>query len=161
MTIISSVEKKARKELRLAKYFKIHDSILILNERGLNTVEFIFARELLSAVFHGRLKISVVHQLPRKKQSTKKLLIPSSIDADVIKGFNYFISKTSNDSISVGVKIFSSIAREEMMSYLKDGKIHFEKPLDDTNIFLESVEKLYPGTKNTLQKSLHYLRDDA
>ncbi|MEM4259742.1 MAG: hypothetical protein QXG00_00740 [Candidatus Woesearchaeota archaeon] len=154
------IQKKARRELRLNKYFTKKNKLLILND---DSIEFKFIINVFDEIFNKNLNIKKIKKIypmpPNYKLINHKLIIPWSLDREINEKILCFFE---NKDINVKIyeknilKLFKTVSEDEMKYYLTTKKIRFKNSNNsNNNEFVESLEKLYPGSKNTLLKSLN------
>lgn len=159
---IFNIQKKARRELRLNKYFTNKEKVIVIDD---DSKESKFILCILDEIFNKRLNVGVAKKFNFKNNKINKIIIPWSLDKEINSEIlNFFenkklmneseknINKKGNNKI---IKLFKTIDDDEIVCYLSTKRVPFHNSgRKNSNEFIDSLEKLYPGTKNTMLKSL-------
>ncbi len=153
------IERRVRKEFRLKKLVKKHDSLLIIDDGSYDAKNLIYLTKKIIGKMPVSLKIKKGKYKPGKRIKFKgKIIVPFNLDDEVSLFLKYFFENKKikfighYDNI---IKPLIVITDDESKTFAKIMKFKFKKKKKDkVNEFLDKMEKKYPGTKFGIKKSI-------
>lgn len=159
---LNIVERRVRKEFRLKKLIRKHDSLLILDDNSYDAKNLIYLVKKIIGKMPVSLKIIKGKYKPGTKIRFKgKVIVPWNLDDEVSLFLKYFFENKKikyvghYDNI---IKPLMVITADESKEFAKLMKFKFkDKKKDEINEFLDKMEKKYPGTKFGIKKSIEQI----
>ncbi len=151
------IEKRVRKEFRLKKLIKKHDSLLILDNGTYDAKNLIYLVKKIIGKMPVSIKIKKKGYMPGKKFKTKTI-VPWNLDDEVSLFLKYFFENKKVKHIGHYdnvIKPLIVVRDKESKEFAKLMKFKFkDKKKNKVNKFLDKMEKKYPGTKFGIAKSI-------
>lgn len=135
------IEKRVRKDIRLEGKIKPGGSIELLND---NSKEYKTAKVFIKRIFGEHLSIKDVKIIGRKT------IIPTNQDREIKKKLEHYLNNRKESKRNT---ILHNVLEDEIIAFCKINKIKVGKA-EIKNELIEGIEKIYPGTKFALAKSL-------
>lgn len=135
------LEKRVRKDIRAGGKIKPGDKIELLDD---SSKEFETVKILLRNIFGEHLKIKEV------KAVGSKTFIPTNLDREIKDGLEVYLENKN----FIGRKtLLHNVLEKEIIEFCRIHKIKVNDK-SSGNELIENIEKIYPGTKFALAKSL-------
>lgn len=164
------IEKRVRKHIRLESKIKKNTTILALDEVSKYFLDRIISMPVKiikrnSSSFSVKKMDENLFSSSKIKEFIKEkkintVVIPWTLD-DEAEGFleQVMISNKSKKTPDKFLKLFKTISRKDIKQFCKIRKVNF-KSQKETQIskLLDTMEKKYPGTKNSVLKSSEQIR---
>jgi len=159
---LNIVERRIRKEVRLKKLVRKHDSLLIIDDNSYDAKNLIYLVKKIIGKMPISLKIiKGKYTIDKKIKFKGKVIVPWNLDDEVSMFLKYFFKNKKikyighYDNI---IKPLIVITADESKQFARLMKFKFkDKKKDEIKEFLDKMEKRYHGTKFGIKKSIQQI----
>jgi len=160
------IEKRVRKELRINKLLVKNDKVLILDDSspGSSVVKYLINNIIKDPTIKIDMKKVNKIELSGDYKDYDKVIVPFVMDDEIVSYLDSYFnnnnkSKEKEDKFVMPLIVLRS---DEVLNFAETKKLVFKKSKrsnDDIKKMVDNLEKKYPGTYNSIFKTIRKTRN--